>query len=98
MNSANCCQNRATRSRRIFELSQWIIPSAMLAVIPKCPVCVAGYAMLWTGVGISLSAARTVWTLLIVSCIFALVWLMAREVRSYLRAARPDVIRKENKQ
>ena len=98
MNSANCCQNRATRSRRIFELSQWIIPSAMLAVIPKCPACVAAYVMLWTGLGISLSAARTVRTLIIVLCVAAFVWLMAREVRSYLRAARPDVIRKENKQ
>src|ERR1700740_1877165 len=41
---------------RFVNFVGWIVPSAILALIPKCPACVAGYAVIGTSVGFSLSA------------------------------------------
>ena len=46
----------------------WALPSATLLLMPKCPVCLAAYVALWTGVGLSLHAAAYLrWTLLALS-------------------------------
>lgn len=54
--------------RRVGEMVGWILPSAVLVLLPKCPVCVAMYVALISGVGISVAnAARLRWVLLFVS-------------------------------
>lgn len=47
---------------------QWAVPVCILALVPKCPVCVAGYVLLFTGIGISTSAASTLRWGLIATC------------------------------
>ncbi len=62
MNARTCCR----------EASQWLAPSIGLALILKCPMCVAAYVATITGAGISLHTAAGIrWGLLIL-CISAI--------------------------
>ena len=54
---------------RFVNFVGWIVPSAILVLIPKCPVCVAGYAVIGTSVGFSLSAFAQLRLALIVLCV-----------------------------
>ena len=74
----------AARLRRGGEIAGWIVPSATLALLPKCPACVAAYLALATGVGISLPAAAYLRTMLAVVCVASLVFISARRLRSLL--------------
>src|SRR5262245_3348943 len=58
--------------RRGGEIVGWIVPSATLALLPKCPACVAAYLALATGIGISVSTATHLRMLLVVVCIATL--------------------------
>jgi hypothetical protein len=67
--------------RRAVDLVGWIVPSAILALIPKCPMCLAAYIALWTGLGLSVAAAANLRLLLIIACVISLVFLAARQMR-----------------
>jgi hypothetical protein len=68
----------ASIGRRIMELAAWVIPGTLLAFFPKCPLCVAGYVALATGLGISLTAATYLrWTLLVL-CLASLGFMAVR--------------------
>jgi hypothetical protein len=72
----------APRLRRGGEIAGWIIPSATLALLPKCPLCVAAYvALATTGIGISLPAAAHPRAMLVAICVASLVFLAARRLR-----------------
>jgi len=36
---------------------RWLLPASVLALMPKCPMCVAGYIALGTGLGVSVPLA-----------------------------------------
>jgi hypothetical protein len=74
--------------RRGIGLVEWLAPAAMLALMPKCPMCVAAYVAIATGVGISVSTATYLRIGLIGVCIAALTYLAWRKVRSVLGSAR----------
>ena len=89
MNTRPCCQgaaqgrdpaHRPSRWRRGGELAGWIFPSATLILLPKCPMCVAAYVALFTGVGLSMAGASNLRTALLILCIAALLGLALRRL------------------
>ena len=91
MNTRHCCQiatqdrdnapRPASRWRRGGEIAGWIIPSATLVLLPKCPACVAVYVALFSGVGISVASASNLRISLLILCVAALLCLALKRLR-----------------
>jgi hypothetical protein len=69
--------------RRAWRGIQWLFPAALLVLMPKCPLCVAAYVALFTGIGISVSTARWIQGLMLTFCLTALAWLAMRHRHSW---------------
>jgi hypothetical protein len=67
--------------RRTWRKTQWIFPAALLALMPKCPLCVAAYIALFTGIGISVTTARWIQILMLVLCLTSLAYFVVRYLR-----------------
>ncbi len=68
-------------TRRTLSFVEWALPVTALALVPKCPACLAGYILLFTGIGLSVSAAAALrWTILGV-CAAVLALLLLRLMR-----------------
>jgi hypothetical protein len=68
------------RRRRSGEIAGWIIPGITLVLMPKCPICMAAYVALFSGVSISFASASHLRTSLQVLCIAALLFLVGRRL------------------
>jgi membrane protein implicated in regulation of membrane protease activity len=78
-----CCCNQNERKpmsmlRRSGEVAAWAIPTAVLALMPKCPICLAAYVALWTGIGLTLSTATYLRTALLAVCVLSLLPLVVK--------------------
>ena len=71
----------ACRCRRGVRIAGWLLPAAGLALLPKCPMCLAAYVALSTGVGLSLTAATYLRTGLIAACVAVLFYTAVRTLR-----------------
>ena len=60
------------------ETARWAGPTLGLALLPKCPACVAAYVAAATGVGLSIEMAARVRLGLATLCVIALVLAAAR--------------------
>jgi hypothetical protein len=69
-----------TFARRCLEIAGWILSGAILALMPKCPACLAAYVAIATGVGLSLSAAIHLRASLLVLCIVLLLYPVVRRL------------------
>jgi hypothetical protein len=57
---------------------QWLVPTTLLVLMPKCPLCVAAYVALLTGIGISAATARVIQILMLMFCVMSLTYLVGR--------------------
>lgn len=69
---------------------KWAIPVTVLAIIPKCPVCIAGYVLLFTGMSLSVSVVAGVRWGLIALSVLAIAWLIIRVLRRTLSRGAHD--------
>jgi hypothetical protein len=92
MNAGGCCDRRCSRtsapSRGYLDTAGWAVSAAMLALIPKCPFCVAMYLAVGLGAGVSLSTAAHLRLALIILCAASLAYFVARHLRDSISLRR----------
>ncbi|MDP1796920.1 MAG: hypothetical protein Q8K78_05545 [Planctomycetaceae bacterium] len=80
-----CCQRTTTTPPKGFlRFTAWILPSVVLAVMPKCPLCLIAAISLATGVGVSINTGRFLRSSGIVVCVALLAFVTICEVRRYI--------------
>ena len=95
MNSHPCCQSqprtgdgvvrRSPRLRRLRELAGILLPGTLLALMPKCPMCLAAYVALGTGFTLSYTSAHLLLRGLTALCICTLAFCVLRRIFKHLR-------------
>jgi hypothetical protein len=82
-----CCgAGRPSPAGRCLEVVGWAVPGVVLALLPKCPACVAAYVAVGTGVGLSVTEAGYLRLLLVAGCVGAIGFLAARRLRRLVGA------------
>jgi hypothetical protein len=86
-------RDRLRHVRHTRRAAAWALPSVALALVPKCPMCVAAYLAIGGGLGVSLSTAAHLRTAVVWLGWSALALLAARMVlrsRTRFRTRRRD--------
>lgn len=76
-----CCERFIEPQSKAGVAAGWMFPAAMLLLIPKCPLCLIGYAAIF-GVGMSVSTASYTRSFLIAGCVGLLIFAGIRLLRS----------------
>jgi len=70
MMQGNCCEASpsSTRFLRATNIASLAFPGTVMALLPKCPLCIAAYVAMFTGIGLSVSTAAGIRLILIILC------------------------------
>lgn len=87
----SCCRQNVTRAgknaprpasrSRGGQTIGWIVPGATLILLPKCPLCLAAYVTLFSGIGITVAGASFLRTSLQMLSVAALLYLLIKHLR-----------------
>jgi len=83
--AGQCCTGEGPLrrlARKLFEAVAPILPGTALVLLPKCPVCLAAWLTVTTGLGVSAAAAASVRALIIVSSIAAVALAVANLLKN----------------
>jgi hypothetical protein len=78
-------------ARRLWGGAASIAPGAVLVLLPKCPLCLAAWLTIATGVGVSAAAAARVRELVVVLCVAAAAFAAAQIIRPRIWRKRRSV-------
>src|SRR5436189_2379119 len=86
MKTERCCEDLRSRTfiRHCIDIAGWLVPSVILGLLPKCPVCLGAYVAVWTGIGLSFSAATHLRASLLILCVGLILLLATRNARRLL--------------
>lgn len=87
----NCCGNHKLSgapktARRLGAIAEWLLPSTALALLPKCPMCVAAYVALGTGLAMTPASAALLLRTVTLICISSLAFCFARRMVKHCRS------------
>lgn len=87
-----CDEGAATRPARrsCMALAGWVVPGTILAIMPKCPACLAAYVAVGTGVALSATVAASLRMALIALSLAWLSYLGVGRIRSAVAGALPS--------
>jgi hypothetical protein len=101
MNHIRCCESTPSKSglqlpaawplmgRSCLRAASWLVPGTILALMPKCPACLAAYLAIGTGLALSASTANYLRIGLIILSAVSLLYFLAPGVRRFLLLRRP---------
>jgi len=81
---AQCCTGGGPSrrlARRLSGAAASILPGAVLVLLPKCPLCLAAWLALVTGIGVSAAAAQCVRGLIVVFWVASVALATAQIIR-----------------
>lgn len=68
--------------------ASWVIPGALLVLLPKCPMCLAAYIAMFSGIALPFSAAASLRFALIGACSASLAYVAIRRLRRHFLSQR----------
>lgn len=81
MSKPDCCDSTPSRARRSLDAAGYVVPSAILVLLPKCPACIVAYLAMGAGIGVTLSTAAALRASLLVLCVACLAVVTVKRVR-----------------
>jgi len=69
--------------RRAIRFIKPVLPAFLLALVPKCPFCLAAYVALGTGIGLSVASAKFLYISLLCAGVIPLSLFAAKHIWAY---------------